>query len=141
MSGKLTKSRKAIDRPFDQGILERAREIAASYQIILQFEDGEYYGRGLEMPFVMNDGKTPDQCVRATREALATAVATLIESGEIPPSPASQNKRTEQINVRVTPEEKLFLEEAARSRGFRGIGDYVRSNSLGHAVQQSKDTR
>jgi hypothetical protein len=89
------------------------------------------------MPFVMNDGKTPDECVRATREALTTAVATLLESGEVPPSPASQHKRTEQINVRVTPEEKLVLEEAARSRGFRGIGDYVRSNSLGQTTIKS----
>jgi predicted RNase H-like HicB family nuclease len=135
MFGKSPKSRKAIDRPFERGVLERAAKIAASYQIIIQFEDGEYYGRGLEMPFVMNDGKTPDNCVQATRQALTTAVATLLESGQIPPSPASEHKRSEQINIRVTPEEKLLLEEAARSRGFRGIGDYVRSTTLGQTAK------
>ena len=31
----------------------------------------------------------------------------------------------------VTPEEKLLLEEAARSKGFRGVSDFVRSASLG----------
>jgi uncharacterized protein (DUF1778 family) len=54
----------------------------------------------------------------------------MIESGQTPPAPASENKRTEQINVRLTPEEKLTLEEAARSKGYRGISDFVRSASL-----------
>ena len=66
----------------------------------------------------------------ATREALAVAVATLLEAGDVPPPPASEGKRTEQVNVRLTPEEKLLLEEAARSRGFRGLGDFVRSSAL-----------
>ena len=131
MLAKSPKSPKAINRPFEPGLLGRARKIAAMYQIIIQFEDGEYYGRGLEMPGVMNDGKTPDDCVRATRESLVSAVATLLEEGRVPPSPASEHKRSEQINIRVTPEEKLLLEETARNRGFRGIGDYVRSTSLG----------
>jgi predicted RNase H-like HicB family nuclease len=130
MSDKSKNSRKRIDRPFGAALQERARHIAGSYQIIIQFEDGEYYGRGLEMPLVMSDGKTPDDCVRATREALTAAVAAILESGDVPPSPASEHKRTEQINIRVTPEEKLLLEEAAHRRGFRGIGDYVRSTSL-----------
>lgn len=111
-------------------MLKRARAIAERYRIILHFEDGEYYGRGLEMPYVMSDGKTPDQCVRSTRESLAVMVATMLERDEVPPAPASEGKRTEQINVRLTPEEKLLLEEAARSGGFRGLGDFVRSSAL-----------
>lgn len=133
MSAKSKNSSKAIDRPFDPATLRRAKSIAALYQIVLQFEDGEYYGRGLEMPYVMNDGKTPDQCVKATRQSLATAVATLLERGETPPPPASEGKRSEQINVRLTTEEKLLLESAARSRGFKGLGDFVRATVLAHA--------
>ena len=132
MSAKLKKSsKKAIDRPFDPPLLRKARQIAESYQIILNFEDGDYYGRGLEMPHVMNDGKTPDECVEKTRDILTTAIAYMLEKGEVPPSPASENKRSEQVNIRVTPEEKLLLEEAARSKGFRGVSDFVRSTSLG----------
>jgi len=130
MSGKSKEPSKRVDRPFDAEVLRRAREIAASYQIIIHSEDGEYYGRGLEMPYIMNDGKSPDECVKATREALTAAVAYLLESGKAPPPPASEQTRSEQINIRVTTEEKLLLEEAARSRGFRGISDYVRSASL-----------
>jgi len=124
------KSSKAINRAFDRAILRRAEEAAQSYQIILHFEDGEYYGRGLELPNVMSDGKTPDECVRATRDALVTAVAYLLEKGEAPPAPAVENKRTEQVNIRLTAEEKLLLEETARRKGFRGISDFVRSAGL-----------
>ena len=123
----------AIDRPFGAELLRRAKAIAAHYQIVLQFEDGEYYGRGLEMPYVMNDGKTPDECVKATRESLTIAVATMLERNEKPPTPASGGKRSEQINVRLTTEEKLLLENAARSRGFKGLGDFVRATVLAHA--------
>ena len=100
MFAKLKKSsKKAIDRPFDPTVLRKARDIANSYQIILHSEDGDYYGRGLEMPQVMNDGKTPDECVEKTREILTTAIAYMLENGEVPPSPASENKRSEQVNT------------------------------------------
>jgi predicted RNase H-like HicB family nuclease len=132
MSAKPRKlSKPVIDRPFDAKLLHRARDIANSYQIILNFEDGDYYGRGLEMPHVMNDGKSPDECVRKTRDILTTAIAYMLETGQTPPSPASDNKRSEQINIRLTPQEKLQLEETARSKGFRGVSDFVRNASLG----------
>ena len=131
-SAKRSASR-AIDRPFDPEILRRAKAIVDQYQIILQFEDGEYYGRGLEMPNVMNDGKTPDECVKKTREILTTAVAYMLETNQTPPSPASEGLRTEQVNVRLTAEEKLLLEEAARTKGFRGVSDFIRSTTLEHA--------
>jgi len=126
-------SPKAIDRRFDPAVLRRAREIVDGYQIILHFEDGLYYGRGLELPNAMNHGKTPDACVRATRDIMTTVVAYMLESGQSPPSPGAENRRTEQINVRLTPEEKLRLEETARNKGFRGISDFVRSASLASA--------
>jgi predicted RNase H-like HicB family nuclease len=127
---KLKKQSKAIDRPFAAGVLRKARAIAESYQIVLHQEDGEYYGRSVELPNVMNDGKTPDECVEATRDILTTAIAYMLECGQVPPPASTEQKRTEQINVRVTSEEKLILEEAARSKGFRGLSDFLRSVSL-----------
>ena len=76
MSVKRTK-RRNLSRPFAPAILERARKIASAYQIIIKPEDGEYYGRGLELPGAMSDGKTPDQCVASTRDAMVTMVAFL----------------------------------------------------------------
>ena len=81
------KKSKAIDRPFDPEVLKEAKGIAADYQIVIWFEDGEFYGRGLELPLVMSDGKTADDCVRNTREALEVAVAYLLEEGNDPWQP------------------------------------------------------
>jgi hypothetical protein len=55
-----------------------------------------------------------DQCVADTREAFVGVVAYLIEQGQRPPAPAQAGTRSEQVNVRLTAEEKLLLEAAAR---------------------------
>src|SRR4051794_1360432 len=107
-----------IDRPFNPAVLQRARDIAKQYRIVIHLEDGEYYGEALELPGVMNDGKTPAQCVENTIDILTSSVATMLERGEIPPLPATDERRDEQVNVRLSKLEKLTFEEAARSRGF-----------------------
>lgn len=123
----------AVDRPFDAQLLRRAATIAEKYAFLVQPHAGVgYLARGLEMPNVFADGPTVEDCVRSIREALTVATATLLEMDETPPPPSSnQEERREQINIRLTLEEKLRLEEAARSRGFRGISDFVRSSTLG----------
>jgi len=121
----------ALDRPFDPTILKEARTLALQYRLLLERdEDGTYIGSALELPLVFGDGRTPDQCVRDTFEALTAAVAYLLEQGRKPPLPSSQRRRQEQVNIRLTAEEKLLLEEAARAKGFRGISDFVRSTTL-----------
>lgn len=120
-----------LDRPFAPEVLDRAKELAFEYRLILEpNEELGFMGRSIEMPYVWGDGRTPDACVHETREAIISSIATMLEMGEVPPSPASEKLRQEQINIRVTPEEKFMLEEAARSRGFRGISDFVRSTTL-----------
>ncbi len=96
-------------------------------------EDGEYFGRGLELPTVMSDGKTAEECVKNTREALVVTVAYLLETGKIPPTPASDAMRSMQLNIRLTAMEKAFLEQAAHKGGFRGLSDYVRHAALTHS--------
>lgn len=128
MSGKSRRSASAaIDRPFPATVRRQARTIASRYQVILREQDGGYFGRGLELPLAMGDGETPDECVARTRKAMIVCVATMLEDGETPPPPAAQGRRTEQVNIRLTPEEKLRMEETARTRGFRGISDFVRA--------------
>jgi predicted RNase H-like HicB family nuclease len=138
MSGKSSKSSKkrrglepAVDGPFDPAIARRARQIAECYRLVLEPDpDVGFIGRGLEMPTVFADGPTADQCVRATREALTAAVATMLEMGLRPPAPAVKGARQAQINVRLTAEEKLILEDSARRAGFRGVSDFVRAGVL-----------
>ena len=126
-----SRSRSAkIDRPFDPTTLRRARQIAERYRIIIRYEDGDYYGQALELPRAMNDGKTPAECLENTIDIVTTTIAALIEHGQIPPLPASDELRDEQVNVRLTKLEKLTFEEAARSRGFRGLSDFMRAATM-----------
>jgi predicted RNase H-like HicB family nuclease len=140
---KKNKSRDAaLDRPCDPAIERRARQLAHRYRLILE-PDPEvgFIGRGLEMPTVFADGRTAHECVRATREALTAAVATMLEMEQRPPEPAPKGARQAQINVRLTPEEKLTLEDSARRAGFRGVSDFVRAaalNFLGERVVPQK---
>lgn len=82
------------------------------------------------MPFVMGDGKTIQSCADVTIEALIAAIATLLEAGERPPSPAMARKRDRQVNVRVTADEKMRLEEIAQREGFRSLSDFMRNAAL-----------
>ena len=138
-SSKKTRARKErLDRAFDPAIERRARQIAQRYRLVLEpDEDVGFVGRGLEMPTVFADGPSADQCVRATREALAVAVATMLELGLRPPAPATKNARQAQVNVRLTTEEKLILEDSARRAGFRGLSDFVRAAALSHATPET----
>src|SRR3954468_16697980 len=89
--------------PFDREVLEKARQLAMQYRLLLDVnEQGVYLGTAMELPRVLARGATADECVRNMREALTTAVATFLEMGKAPPLPLRQNRRDEQINVRVT---------------------------------------
>ncbi len=130
MSAKSKKSAKAIDRPLDPAILSKAKKIAEQYQVILAFEDGHWYGRGLELPNIYGDGKTVSQCIENTREALVGWAAYLLEEGQRPPTPATEGRRTMQVNVRLTAEEKALLEVTAKRKGYSGLSDYVRAAAI-----------
>jgi len=73
----------APDRPFERALWKRAERIAAQYEIVIWFEDSEWYGRGLELTLTMSDGPTPDQCVANVREAMALTVASMLEDEKI----------------------------------------------------------
>jgi len=124
---------KNLNKCFDKKLFAEAKKMAEKYEVIMSFEDGEWYGRGLEMPLVFGDGKTPDECIKSTREALTATVAHLLETGQAVPTPASGGKRTENVNIRVSVEEKTILAAIARSQGFRGIGDFLRARALNTA--------
>lgn len=124
---------KRLSRPLEGEVLGEAERLADAYSILIEKrEDGLYYGRGIEYPYLMGHGKTPAAAFKMAREGLVGAIASDIENGETPPAPASE-KRTQQINVRVSPMEKLRIEQSARRKGFRGIGDFLRNAALGAA--------
>lgn len=120
----------AIDRPFAPGVLAEARRIAEQYQVVVHFTEGEWYGHGLELPMSMDDGTTVEECVSKTREAMVATVASLLEDGRKPPAPAAAAERTEQINIRLTLDEKRLIEDQASKGGYRGLSDYVRAKAV-----------
>jgi len=121
-----------IGRAFDPHILKMANDFAVEYQIAVRFdkEQGGWVGRCVELPLCVGFGANPMKCVEDTREVVITAAATMIENDGKMPTPASDEQRTEQINLRLTSTEKYRLEDFARRGGFRGISDYVRSAVL-----------
>jgi predicted RNase H-like HicB family nuclease len=122
---------KRLAKPFKESIVRKARTLVADYRIILERHDRlGFIGCSVELPTVFADAKTPEECYEATEEALMVAVATMIESGQRPPQPASAGRRTVQVNVRLTAEEKLLFANAAMNLGFKGISDFIRNSAL-----------
>lgn len=78
----------------------------------------------------MGFGATPGQCIYETQELMVSALARDIERKIAPPRPVSSNRRTEQINIRLSPIERKRLEIAAHAGGYHGVSDYVRDTVL-----------
>jgi predicted RNase H-like HicB family nuclease len=122
---------KRLTKPFKDSIVCKAKKLVTDYRIILERHDRlGFIGCSVELPTVFADAKTPEECYKATEKALMVAVATMIESGQRPPQPASARRRTEQVNVRLTAEEKLLFSNAAMNLGFKGISDFIRNSAL-----------
>ncbi|PKL46725.1 MAG: hypothetical protein CVV39_06840 [Planctomycetes bacterium HGW-Planctomycetes-1] len=120
-----------IDKPFNVSTLHKAEKITSQYRIILEKNEKlGFIGSSVELPGVFADAKTPEKCFKATEQALTIAVATMLENGQIPPLPASDEKRTVQVNVRLTAEEKMLISNAANNSGFKGVSDFIRSTTL-----------
>lgn len=122
---------KGLERPFKESVVRKATKIVADYRIILERNERlGFIGSSVELPTVFADAKTPEKCYRVTADALMVAIATMIECGQRPPQPASAGRRTEQVNVRLTAEEKLLFANAAMNLGFKGISDFIRNTAL-----------
>jgi predicted RNase H-like HicB family nuclease len=122
-------------RAFKASVLHKAKKMAADYRIVLEKNERlGFIGSSVELPTVFADAKTPEKCYKATQEALMVAVATMIECGQRPPQPASAGRRTEQVNVRLTAEEKLLFANAAMNLGFKGISDFIRNTALNNVL-------
>lgn len=120
-----------LRQSLDRGTMEEAHAIADQYTIVLEPNARlGYRGTALEFPTVFVSGKTPNECIKKMRDALMVGVAVMLEAGESPPLPASDERRDQQINIRLTAEERALLESAAKRRGFRGVSDFVRSAAL-----------
>lgn len=126
--------RERLSRPFAKNVLKRAEEIAKAYRLVIEEDEDEgYIGSTVELPMVMGGGKTVSSCAKSVLEATIGAVATMLEHKQTPPNAAREGKRDQQVNIRLTAEEKMRLEEAARREGFRSLSDFLRASGLTRA--------
>lgn len=127
---KNTKTQTAEFKP-TSAILKRARQVMAGYTFVIQPDgDGSYIGSANELPGVIVDGETPEQCARHLADTLETVIATYLADGVAPPSPTRRERRTEQVNVRFTQSERRMLERESSRQGYRGIGDLIRAEMI-----------
>lgn len=108
-----------------------AMEVAAQYSLLLTpHPEGGFSGNSVEMPLVFGRGATHASCAEDTQFAIALTIDHIREAGERPPAPASMNRRDVQVNVRVTPDERLRIGQFAKDAGYRSISDYMRRAAL-----------
>lgn len=125
------KQAKTLRSALDKSILSKAEKIVAEYRLIIQRDKRlGFIGNSIELPHVYADAKTAGACIKRTRKALKIAVATLLEAGLKPPFSDFDIKRTEQVNIRLTAQEKEILSNAASNLGFEGISAFARHAAL-----------
>jgi len=112
-------------------IIKKARQHLANYSFVIQPDgEGGFTGSSTELPGVLADGDTLDECARNLSFALETVIASYLADGELPPETTKREKRTEQVNVRFTRSERNLLERESAKQGFRGIGDLIRAEVI-----------
>jgi hypothetical protein len=117
------------DKPFDKKILSKAKQAVDEYRFAFWREDGRYVGQCVEMD-TLGTGDTVERCIAEARALAVTGAAHMIESGKRPPLPSRNQARNVQVNIRLSPDEKRAIEDAASKGGFRGISDYLRIRGL-----------
>jgi len=104
-----------------------AAALARRYRILLvPDEDTGFLGYIAELPGVMADGRSAEQCVTATQFAAQLVVETMLEEGKVPPLPGGQAKRDHQVNVRFTGEEKTAIELAKTRKDYGDVSSFIR---------------
>lgn len=119
-------SRESHDNASD-GYEVRAAAIARHYQFVFRESDDGWVGRAVEMPGVVMQHEAMDACAQRLRAGVQRAIVHMLQRGEVPPV---SGKRTVQVNVRFTAEEKLGMEASAYREGFSGVSEFIRHKVL-----------
>jgi len=83
-------SKEAIDRKFSKEDIQTAKELTRDYCLVIEKNnDLGFVGHCKEMPHVMNDGKTHEECRDNVIEAIQVVLCYMLEAGI--PFPQSQS--------------------------------------------------
>jgi predicted RNase H-like HicB family nuclease len=112
-------------------LLKRAADIALQYRLVITpHGSSRFVGNAVELPGIVVEASTIAECGSTLQEALLATVARMLHEERVPPLPSQNSTRTEQVNIRMTSQERLLLDDAARRHGHRGISDFLRSLGL-----------
>lgn len=112
-------------------VLRKAEKLVDGYKIVIEpHKEAGFLGSAVEFTTAFAKGQTREKCLEATKEVLTAAVATMIHLGGTPPAPASAQRRTAQVNVRLTPAEKDMMSRTATESGYKGLGDFLRAAAI-----------
>jgi predicted RNase H-like HicB family nuclease len=107
----------------------------AAYTLVIEPDPQiGYVGWAKEFPTVFADGPTPEDCMSALKFCLESSLGAMLDEGMELPRPISEAKRTQQVNIRLTPYEKQLLTRESAKRGFRGISDLIRAQTIDKLV-------
>lgn len=111
--------------------VDRAAKAAQTYKFTVWLEDGEWWARCLELPHCMGDGATAEAAIASAREAVVAGLSADLAAGIPAPLPAREGIRSEQVNVRLSADERTLIEANAIRAGFKGMADYIRAVAIG----------
>jgi predicted RNase H-like HicB family nuclease len=120
-------TRKPKRRDGTAEVSTKARKIASGYTLMIKADPSlGHVGWAIELPTVMADGATPEDCLRRVVFSIELAVDEMLKNGDEPPGLKGRERRAEQVNVRLTHTEKQILSKLSAREGFRGVGDFIR---------------
>lgn len=112
-------------------------EQSSHYTRLIDAEGRTYVGRIRELPGVFASGQSREHCAKALEFALETTLLFYLRDGVTPPRMIDRNKRTEQVNIRLSPMERDSLAAESDRRGFRGLGDFIRAIALENVAKSA----
>lgn len=129
MSEKLSNSSKKMPdrKPIDPALLRQARRHASQFGRVTVFDSvsDEWVSTCVELPNAIGVGDSAKEAEKELTENLAVHFAYLKEIGRTWPEPSS-SPRSEQLNIRLTVQEKAEFEAAAKRLGLSSVADLVR---------------
>lgn len=125
-SARGTSKKSAREGPFSAAVQRRAAELAARYSLVVSASDEGWSARCVEIPTAFAFAETEERALESARERVRVLLAFMIEQERKLPAPMRESKRDSQVNVKLTAEERMVIEEAARQQGFRGLSDFFR---------------
>ena len=129
MSEKPSKSSKKNpdQKTTDAALFRRARRHAAQFGRVTLFDvvSEEWVSTCIEIPNAIGAGDSAKEAEKELTENLAVHFAYLDEIGRAWPEPTS-SPRSEQLNIRLTVQEKAEFEAAAKRLGLSSVADLIR---------------